>query len=87
MAVQSNVDYEKSKILFIDLVQECQVNSQNGSDWHQLGQIRDFFRSDFSTFWLAGPKFTEILLTNSVFVSFGDNLIKPDLISLNYIYF
>ena len=25
--------------------------TQNGSDWPQMGQIRDFFRSDFSTFW------------------------------------
>ena len=26
----------------------------------QIGQIRDFFRSDFSTFWLTEPKCTEI---------------------------
>ena len=24
---------------------------QKGSNWPQMGQIRDFFRSDFSTFW------------------------------------
>ena len=28
-----------------------QIWTQNGSDWPQMGQIRDFFRSDFSTFW------------------------------------
>ena len=26
----------------------------------KLGQIRDLFRSDFRTFWLAKPKYTEI---------------------------
>ena len=25
--------------------------TQNESDWHQMGQLRDFFRWDFSTFW------------------------------------
>ena len=28
-----------------------QIWTQNGSDWPQMGQIRDFFRSDFNTFW------------------------------------
>ena len=28
-----------------------QIWTQNGSDWPQIRQIRDFFRSDFSTFW------------------------------------
>ena len=27
--------------------------TQTGSDWPQMGQIRDFFRSYFSTFWLT----------------------------------
>ena len=31
--------------------QLCLVCLQSGSDWPQMGQIRDFFRSDFSTFW------------------------------------
>ena len=30
------------------------------SDWLQNGQIRDFFRSYFSSFWLGEPKRTEI---------------------------
>ena len=30
------------------------------SDWPQMRLIRDFFRSDFSIFWLAEPKCTEI---------------------------
>ena len=33
---------------------------QRGTDWPQMGQIRDFFRSNLSTFWanlpLLGPK-------------------------------
>ena len=33
---------------------------QSGYDWPQIGQIWDFFRSDFSTFWLDEPKCTEI---------------------------
>ena len=32
----------------------------NSSDWPQMGQIRDFFRSDFSTCWLGEPTCTEI---------------------------
>ena len=34
--------------------------SDLGSDWPEMGQNRDFFRSDFSIFWLADPKCTEI---------------------------
>ena len=25
----------------------CQIWGRSGSDWHQIGQIRDFLRSDF----------------------------------------
>ena len=32
----------------------------NGPDCLKMGQIWDFFRSDFSTFWLSEPKCTEI---------------------------
>ena len=35
-------------------------DSQSRSDWPQMGQIRDFFRSYFSTFWLTEPKCTQI---------------------------
>ena len=31
-----------------------------GSEWFQMGQIREFSRSDFSTFQLCEPKCTEI---------------------------
>ena len=34
---------------------------QNGTDWSQMGQIRDFFRSEFSTFWLGEPTVLEII--------------------------
>ena len=30
------------------------------SDWLKMGRIRDFFRSDFRTFWLGEPKCSEI---------------------------
>jgi len=30
-----------------------QICVQSGSHWPQMGQIRDVFRSDFSTFWLT----------------------------------
>ena len=33
---------------------------QSGSNCPKMGKIRDFFRSDFSTFWLEEPKCTEI---------------------------
>ena len=33
---------------------------QSGSDGTQMGQIRDFFRSDFRTFWRPAPKCPEI---------------------------
>ena len=28
-----------------------QISVHYGADWPQMGQIRDFFRTDFSTFW------------------------------------
>ena len=34
--------------------------AQSRSDWPQMGQILDFFRSDFITFWHGAPKCTEI---------------------------
>ena len=37
-----------------------QILHQTGSDWPQIAHIRDFFRSDFSTFWLTETKCTEI---------------------------
>ena len=37
-----------------------QIWLQNGSDRPQVGQIRDFSRSDLRTFWLIKPKCTEI---------------------------
>ena len=48
-----------------------QICPQNGSDWPQMGQIRDFFRSDFSTFWRGANKSD---LKNPWFVPFGANL-------------
>ena len=40
--------------------QGAQIWAHSGSDWPQMGQIRDFFRLDCSTFWLGEPKCTEI---------------------------
>ena len=37
-----------------------QTPTLSGSDWLQMGQIRDFFRSDFRTFWRTAPKCSEI---------------------------
>ena len=46
---------------FVFLVAKVRFVSVTGrSDWPQMGQIQDFFRSDFSTFWLTEPKCTEI---------------------------
>ena len=38
----------------------CQALAQSGSDSTHIRQIRDFFRSDFSTFLLSEPKYTDI---------------------------
>ena len=38
------------------LRQGCQIWAQSGSVWPQMGQIRDFFRSDFSTLSQNVPK-------------------------------
>ena len=43
----------------------------SGSDGHQIGQMWDFLRSDFSTFWVAYGK---EILRNPIFVSFCANL-------------
>ena len=40
--------------------QGCKFGIQIGSDWPQMRQIRDFFRSDFRTFWRGAPKRSEI---------------------------
>ena len=40
--------------------QGYQGGHQSGSNWPKIGHIRDFFRSDFSTFWPDQPKCTEI---------------------------
>ena len=37
-------------------MQGCQIWAQSGSDWNEMGQIWDFLKSDFSTFWLCEPK-------------------------------
>ena len=36
--------------------QAGQIWDQSGSNWPKMEQIRYFFRSDFSTFWLTKPK-------------------------------
>jgi len=35
---------------FCNIGQGSQIRVQSGSDWPQMGKIRDFFRSDFHTF-------------------------------------
>ena len=42
--------------------QGCTVHLQSWSDWPGMGQIRDFFRSDFSTFWLGFVPFEANLI-------------------------
>ena len=65
------------KYLFLNqLVEnvECEISNRVvgfGSKVGQIGKIRDFFRSDFSTFWLI----LEPDLKNPGFVSFGAILV------------
>ena len=40
--------------------QGCQVWLQIGSDWPQIGQVREIFRSHFTIFLLGQPICTEI---------------------------
>ena len=52
-----------------------QIWIQNRSDWPQMGQIRDFFRSDFSTFWRPRAKmYWNLIWKSPGFVPFGANL-------------
>ena len=71
-------------------IQERQVSLQSVSDWPQMRQIKDFFRSDSCRFWLGEPKCIEIwseivpdlwakmywnlIWKSTVFVSFGENM-------------
>ena len=48
-----------------------QIWAQNRSDWPKMGQIRDFFRSDFS---LIEPNVLKTDLKSPGFVPFGANL-------------
>ena len=55
-----------------------QVNERIGGsfgqicqNWVQIGQILDFFRSDFSTFWLGSQNVIKSDLKNPGFVPFG----------------
>ena len=41
-------------------MQGYHISAQSALDWPQMGQIKEFFKSDFSTFWLAEQKITEI---------------------------
>ena len=54
-----------------------QIWTQNGLDWPQMGQIRNFFRTDFSTLWLNSDleKFYN-------FVQFSANLTAQNLTAL-----
>ena len=47
------------------LYQGCQACLQIGSDWPQIGQMRNFFRSDFSTFLLNSEPTPKSLFTTS----------------------
>ena len=44
---------------------------QSGSDWPLMGQIRDFFRSDFSTFGSMSQMYWYLIWKSPGFVQFG----------------
>ena len=64
-SVESRENINKMARYTVNLVctaletRDVKFGIQNGSDWPQMGQIRDFFRSDLSTFWHGEPKCTE----------------------------
>ena len=39
---------------------DVRFDSKSGSDWPQMEQIQDFFRSDFRSFWRTVKKYTDI---------------------------
>ena len=45
-----------------------QIWPQRGSDWPQMDQIRDFFRSDFSTFWRGAKMYWNLIWKSPGFV-------------------
>ena len=52
--------WDTNSQLHYDTSKGNQIRPQSDSDWPQMGQIRDFFKSAFSTFWRPAPKCTEI---------------------------
>ena len=55
------ISIKPNKTHYIDvLMQGWQVWLQSGSDWPQMGQIRGFFRSDFSVFGVGTLHNTEM---------------------------
>ena len=46
--------------LTLNHIQGCYIWAPSRSDYPQIRQILDFFKSDFSTVWLVEPKCTEI---------------------------
>ena len=55
----------------------CRICTKSGAHWPQMGQIRDFFRPDFSTFcrW-AKSRNAQFLILGQSDAFFGDNWAK-----------
>ena len=55
--------------------QGWQICTQIGPDWHQMGQICDFLRSVFCSFWRRGAKMNrKLILKSHIFVPFSADL-------------
>ena len=59
---------------YVESFHGCHGCLQIGSDWPQMGQMWDFLRSIFSTFWFDKPKCTEILSYSA-----SQNVLKTDM--------
>ena len=55
---------------------KCLILLQSGSDWPQMEHIRDFFRSDFSTFWLGQNVLKSDLKKSRICLIWGANLVS-----------
>ena len=71
---RGTTEVQKSFSHFLQVRLGDLIWTQNGSDWPQMGKIRDFFRSDFSTFCRCAKMYWNLIWKSHEFFPFGANL-------------
>ena len=66
------------RILVLLGEENCTQVGQIGSDWPQMGQIREIFRSDSVHFGAPRQNVLKLILKNPRLVLFGGNMTKVD---------